>query len=59
MSHRRYALVGAGHRAQMYVDAITGRTRTTQRSSRSASPTPCARRTTSTACRAGLPAPTA
>ena len=25
MSHRRYALVGAGHRAQMYVDAITGR----------------------------------
>ena len=24
MSHRRYALVGAGHRAQMYVDAITG-----------------------------------
>ena len=27
MSHRRYALVGAGHRAQMYVDAITGRYR--------------------------------
>ncbi|MFB7883539.1 Gfo/Idh/MocA family protein [Microbacterium sp. NPDC056057] len=25
MSHRRYALVGAGHRAQMYVDAIIGR----------------------------------
>ncbi|WP_194410479.1 Gfo/Idh/MocA family protein [Microbacterium cremeum] len=25
MTHRRYALVGAGHRAQMYVDAITGR----------------------------------
>lgn len=25
MSHRRYALVGAGHRAQMYVDAITDR----------------------------------
>ncbi|WES63039.1 Gfo/Idh/MocA family oxidoreductase [Microbacter sp. GSS18] len=24
MSHRRYALVGAGHRAQMYVDAILG-----------------------------------
>ncbi|MCC2031631.1 Gfo/Idh/MocA family protein [Microbacterium allomyrinae] len=24
MSHRRYALIGAGHRAQMYVDAITG-----------------------------------
>ncbi|WP_251452113.1 Gfo/Idh/MocA family oxidoreductase [Microbacterium sp. Marseille-Q6648] len=24
MSHRRYAVVGAGHRAQMYVDAITG-----------------------------------
>ena len=24
MSHRRYALVGAGHRSQMYVDAITG-----------------------------------
>src|SRR5690349_6406030 len=23
MSHRRYAVVGAGHRAQMYVDAIT------------------------------------
>ena len=25
MSQRRYALVGAGHRAQMYVDAIVGR----------------------------------
>ena len=25
MSTRRYALVGAGHRAHMYVDAITGR----------------------------------
>lgn len=25
MSHRRYALIGAGHRAQMYVDALTGR----------------------------------
>ncbi|MGA7147298.1 MAG: Gfo/Idh/MocA family oxidoreductase [Microbacterium sp.] len=24
MSHRRYAVVGAGHRSQMYVDAITG-----------------------------------
>ena len=24
MTHRRYAIVGAGHRAQMYVDAITG-----------------------------------
>jgi len=24
MSQRRYALIGAGHRAQMYVDAITG-----------------------------------
>ncbi len=24
MSHRRYALVGAGHRAQLYVDAMTG-----------------------------------
>src|SRR3546814_15176866 len=23
MSHRRYAVVGAGHRAQMYIDAIT------------------------------------
>lgn len=25
MSHVRYAVVGAGHRSQMYVDAITGR----------------------------------
>lgn len=24
MSHRRYALVGAGHRAEMYVEAMTG-----------------------------------
>ena len=24
MSSRRYAVVGAGHRSQMYVDAITG-----------------------------------
>ncbi|MCP2635943.1 Gfo/Idh/MocA family oxidoreductase [Microbacterium sp. HD4P20] len=24
MSHRRYALIGAGHRAQMYVDALIG-----------------------------------
>ncbi|WP_243076458.1 Gfo/Idh/MocA family protein [Microbacterium sp. SS28] len=24
MSHRRYAVVGAGHRASMYIDAITG-----------------------------------
>ncbi|WP_127473337.1 Gfo/Idh/MocA family protein [Microbacterium sulfonylureivorans] len=24
MSHRRYAVVGAGHRSQMYIDAITG-----------------------------------
>ena len=29
MSHRRYALVGAGHRAQLYVDAITATYRDT------------------------------